>query len=514
MESLHRLGAVVSADLRSRLRRPSALVLTAGAAVAAVLAIPDPAPGGGLLRIAGARALYTSSTLAFATAVLLCVVLSFFGFYVVRHAVLRDARLGLGFVIASTPVSKAEYLAGKVVASVALLAAVSIGFLLASMAMQVVRGEGPLEPATFIAHYAVLALPCIVWVSVLALLFECVPGLSGRFGDLLYFVVWGASVPLGLQGWKSGFWIGRVVDFMGLGFVVSQVEMLAGTGHFSIGWAPGDAAKPPVHFPGLSFPADVLLDRGLSLVAPLLLLPLAVFAFRRFDPAREGDGASSGRLAMSALARRLLGAATRPLVAPLFRIAPDLALAFRARPLLAALVPVFATVSLLVPASGLRVALLPVLFAVLSLALADVATRERSAGLEAIVFAAPGCREGFARWKLATALGMAALLAGVPVLRLLWLEPAAGLSAAIGAVFLAAASVALGIATGTPRAFVALSLALWYLGLNAADKQPALDYAGWGASATPATKAGWLTAAVLAIGLAFAAQRYRLARES
>ena len=79
--------------------------------------------------------------------------------------------------------------------------------------------------------------------------------------------------------------------------------------------------------------------------------------------------------------------------------------------------------------------------------------------------------------------------------------------------FLVAASVALGIATGTPKAFVALSLALWYLALNAAGRQPVLDYAGWGASATPATQAGWLAATGIALLLSAAAQRYRLSRD-
>ena len=259
---------------------------------------------------------------------------------------LRDARPGSARVIAATPVSKAEYLAGSCSRAWPCWRALSVGFLLASMAMQLVRGEGPLEPGTFLAHYVVLVLPCIAWVCALALLFECVPGLAGRFGDLVYFFVWGVSVPLGVEGWKSGFRLGRVVDYMGLGFMVNQVERLVGSGSFSIGYAAGDVTEPPVVFPGLAFPADALLDRGLSLLAPLLLLPLAIQAFRRFDPARGGDHAGRGRLAVPAFLQRLLGATTRPLFAPLLRLAPDAALSFRARPLLAALVPVFAALGL------------------------------------------------------------------------------------------------------------------------------------------------------------------------
>ncbi len=418
-------------------------------------------------------------------------------------------------MLASTPVSNAEYLAGKLLGSVALLSVVGAGFLAAAMAMQLVRGEGPLEPWTYLAHYAVLTLPCIVWVSALALVFECTPGLSGRLGDVAYFFIWGASVPLGIFGWKPGGpWLGRVFDFTGIGFVVGQVERIAGTRHFTIGYAPGDVTRAPVLFPGLSFPPEVLGARALSLLAPLLVVPIALVLFRRFDPARTRRTAGASRFAVPAWAEKAAAAVTRPALSPLVRLVPDVALGFRARPLLAALVPAFAFTALALPADAVRQGLLPVVFVALSLALADVATRERACGLVALVFSTPRRREHFAAWKLGSALGTAWLLAGVPVLRLLWTEPRSGVSAAIGISFLAAASVALGIATGTPKTFVAASLALWYLSLNAKTSAPALDFGGWWAAATPAIQAGWAAASAVAVVLALAAHCRRLAAES
>lgn len=513
MPSLYRLGAVLQADLRARLRRRSAAVLLAGSALAAVLMIPDPRPGQGLLQVAGARALYTSPTLAFATALLLSFALSFFGFYVAGHALGRDVRSRVAGVVAASPVTNLEYLAGKLLGSLALLATVGGGFMVACMAMQVVRGEGPLEPLTYVSHYAVLGLPCIAWVCVLALVFECAPGLSGRFGDLLYFFVFAASIPLGLEGWKPGGPVVlRVLDYTGLGFAVRQVEAIVGSAQFTIGYAPGDPARPPIHFPGLSFPPEALLARAGSLVAPLLLFPLALVLFRRFDPARTRS-AAGGRFALPAMLGRLAGRLVRPLLVPLARVAPDAALTFRARPLLAAAALALAALSFVLPTTQLRAGLLPVVFALVSLALADHATRERSAGLLGIVYAAPGRREAFASWKLAGALAVALVLGGVPALRVLLVEPGPGVSALVGLAFLAAASVAVGIASGTPKAFTALALALWYLALNAGRQSPALDYGGWGAAATSAARAGWLAATLAAAGLALLAQRQRLSRE-
>jgi ABC-type transport system involved in multi-copper enzyme maturation permease subunit len=513
--SAMRIGAVLAADLRSRMRRPAVAVLLAASAVCAVLLSPDPAPGRGLVQIGGARALYTSPTLAFATATLLGFAISFFGFYVVSHALERDARARLAGVLAASPVSNLEYLAGKILGSVALLSAVGVGFMVAAMAMQVVRGEGPLEPGTYVLHYSLLVGPTIAWVAVLALVFECTPGLSGRFGDFAYLVVWGASVPLSVESWKPGGpTFARIFDIMGLGFVVSEVERVAGTGHFTIGYAEGDVTVPPILFPGLSFSSEATLARALSLTAPLLLLPLALLLFRRFDPARTKPVSGARRRWLPAFAETIAAAVLRPALSVLARVAPDVALTLRARPLLGLLSVLGALLSPALPAAAVREVVLPVAFALLSVALADVATRERASGLAGIVFAAPRKRDRFAAWKLGTALGVALVIAGVPALRVMVADPPAGLSALTGIAFLAFTAVALGIASGTPKAFVALALALWYLALNAKGRQPALDYGGWWSSATPAVQAGWLVATAAAALLALLAHRQRLVRES
>jgi hypothetical protein len=155
-----------------------------------------------------------------------------------------------------------------------------------------------------------------------------------------------------------------------------------------------------------------------------------------------------------------------------------------------------------------------VLFATLSMALADGPTRERASGMAGIVFSLPGQRSRFALWKLESAILVALVLAGVPSARTLASDPTSGLAAFAGLLFLAAASVALGIATGTPKTFMAVSLALWYVALNAKGQPAALDYGGWWGRATPLSAAGWLGATVIVSGLALAAQRLRSSRET
>ncbi len=70
--ALGRTSAVLRADLRVRLRRPSTAVLLLAAALGATLLVPDPRSGRALLKVDGARALMTSETTSFATAAQTC----------------------------------------------------------------------------------------------------------------------------------------------------------------------------------------------------------------------------------------------------------------------------------------------------------------------------------------------------------------------------------------------------------------------------------------------------------
>jgi hypothetical protein len=511
MGAASRVLAVALADVRARLRRPGVAVLLVAAAVGAWLAIPDPVPGSGLMMLEGARVLYTSPALAFGTASVFAMLLSLFGFYLVSNALERDVRSRIAPVIAASPVRSAEYVLGKLLGNFALLAALTAGLLGAAVAMQLARGEGPLEPGTYLAHFLVLCGPCALFVAVMALAFECVPGLSGRVGDVAYFVAWAVALPVGAEVWRgdrsSGGSLLRAFDFAGLGFMIDQVQRIAGTGKFSIGYSPGDPAVPPVHFDGLDFSPESLSGRALVVLGAAVVAPVALVFFRRFDPARTRLAGTRGRLSLG----QLLAASSRPigrLVLPLVdRVSPDAALTFRARPPLLLAVVASAVLGVSLAPGQLRQYLLPALFAVLTVAVADVATRERTSGMAGIVLSLPGRRPKFAEWKLASAAVVALVLCGVPLLRLAIADPAAAAAALAGILFLAALSVALGIAGGTPKLFTVVSLALWYLALNAKGRPPALDYGGWWGQATAASIATWLAAAVVAAGAAVVAHR-------
>ena len=108
--------------------------------------------------------------------------------------------------------------------------------MLVSMAMVVVRGEAPLQPWTFVKQYLLLAPPPILFVSALAILFECVPWLSGRFGDVAYFFLFMMSMAIGAAGVIGGgaTWT-AYFDPSGMAAVIAQNIAMLHTKSIAIG---------------------------------------------------------------------------------------------------------------------------------------------------------------------------------------------------------------------------------------------------------------------------------------
>jgi hypothetical protein len=143
-----------------------------------------------------------------------------------------------------------------------------------------------------------------------------------------------------------------------------------------------------------------------------------------------------------------------------------------------------------------------------------VSTRDEAAGVSNIVFSAPLVRARFAAWKLASACVAALVLTGPPAVRLAFAKPAAAISVLLGTLVAASLAVLLGLATGTPKTFLVLYLAFWYVVLNDGGHAPAVDFAGWYGLATPGVQAAYLAACVLMAAAAWAVQAAKSRRLS
>jgi ABC-type transport system involved in multi-copper enzyme maturation permease subunit len=192
-----RLWAILRTDALLRLRRTSTLVLMLFVSFLAYSTVPDPATGNGLFVINGARTLYNTASIAFATAMLLSLIgIGLFGFYMISNTIRRDVDSRVGNVLAATPMRSWEYIVGKFLGNVAFLSIIVLMYMVAMSVMYAFRGEAPFEVLVFVRTYALMCVSAIVFVSVMALVFESLPVLSGRVGDVAYFVIWVVMIAL------------------------------------------------------------------------------------------------------------------------------------------------------------------------------------------------------------------------------------------------------------------------------------------------------------------------------
>lgn len=515
------IGSIVLTDLRLRLRRPATLWLVVVLSGMAYMLIPDPSTGLALMVVNGARARYTSQVIATTTAALAGFLLTFVGFYLISNSLRRDLLARTGGIIAATPVSSARFLMGKWLGGAAYLGMVGLFYLLNVMAMHLLRGEGALEPITYLLTYLIILGPAVLVVAALALCFECVPLLAGRLGDVAYFVLWTVLLALGAIGAQGGG--NQFLDILGIGFVLRQVNGATGAQSLSIGMTPFNPGLHPWLLPALSLAPGVLLPRLASAVLAVPVLLVARLSFHRFDPARVRgrDQGSGGRWiprisqSLKPLTRPVSAAGAALLPAAPAALRPVLAecvLSLARSPL--TLLAWFGVLAATVTGSDATVhRTLPLAIAViLTLVLADLPTRDRAAGTLGMLFSMPRVQPAYAWIKLGTAAVLAFVFCVPLALRLALGAPGAALSLLIGAGFMAALATALGLLARTPKAFMGVFLLFLYLVLNGAQA-PGLDFAGWNGVATGSTRIGYLVATALLLTVAVAKHRWDLARE-
>lgn len=522
-ERLRRIAAIVKADVLIRFRRSSTLVMFLLLSGLAYFFVSDPATGYALLVVDGQRrAVYNSAAIGMATALLVSIFIGMAGFYVISNAVSRDVRSRCGFVIASTTMRSGEYVVAKAAGNLVFLALFTSGFMVSSMAMLLVRNEAPLEPWVFVKQYLLIVPPALVLVAVLAIVFESVPFLSGRFGDVAYFVLYlvGLALPA-LMPEGSAF--ARYLDFGGLVFTSEQMRPLTQL-MINVRF---DPLKPLFVVPGFILNAEWAVARLVSLVAPLLLLVVAVRAFHRFDPAHVRN--VEGRIRGGHLTR--INRALKPLLCALAAFAPpagrtsmqpallraaaaDARITFASCPLLLAGVLALAIAAIVCPTRALRPGILTSAFFIAGLAIADVSCRERRSGTLTMIYSTPVLKSHFVWWKLIATMFVALAVTSVPLGRIALSYPASVPTVVAGVFFVASAATALGVISVTPKAFTLLFLTLFYVVLNDGGASPALNFGGFYGRAMPRVTLSYVVAASVLLLAAQGVHALRLRRES
>ena len=277
--------------------------------------------------------------------------------------------------------------------------------------------------------------------------------LSGRFGDVAYFVLY--LVCLGLPlicadlGWPA---VARYIDFSGIVFTFEQMRPLIKEANLSIGGR-FDPSKPLFVVPAFTANADWAVARLVSLAAPSLLLVVAALSFHRFDPAHvrnvEERSRSGGLTRINQALKPLLRA--RVAFAPLAgrtstqsslvrAAAADARITFASYPVLLVCVLALAIAAIVCPPGALLPGMLPAAFFIAGLAIADMSCRERRSGTLAMIYSTPVLKSHFVWWKLVATMFVAFAVMAVPLGRVALSHPASVPSVIAGVFFVASAA--------------------------------------------------------------------------
>ena len=517
-----RVLTIAAADVRIRMARSSSVVLLVALCILAYAIVPDLSTGRALMQVNGHRALYNSVTIALATSSLCAVLLGMAGFYLTSNTVRRDIETRTGFVIASTPVRNWEYLGGKLLGNVAFLTLVVLVYVLNVMAMQLLRGEAPLEPLTYAAMFLAVVGPVIIVVSSIALMFECVRPLAGRVGDIAYFFLWMTllAVPASTAD-RGQAGIARNFDVFGMSFIINAANGQA-TSDFhahpevSIGSSRFDPSVAPWTFKGVPWSLAVIAARVTSALVALPALLIAWLAFGRFDPAKLKQGAGGSRTGMR-------GRLTAPLRRAVSVMRPaswggpgllrtalgEIALTIMLRPAVFIAAVATAVAGIVIRTPTLRSALLPLVFVALIATLAELPTRDRAARTDGIRNGIAGVRASSIASKLLGAFGITLAFLAVPLVRIAASAPADAMSLLIGGWLFSAAAIGLGAISRSPKPFAGVALLFLYVVMSSAPAE--FDFAGWNGVATNGVRLAYFIAAMSLAGLAVLGD-WRIAR--
>lgn len=484
---------LVKTEVLLRMRRLSTLVVTLAVIALSWAMVPTPESAMALISIKDARVLLTSSALAFGTASLAAIIFGLGSFYLARGRASEDVRSGTGSVIAASQIGNSTFLFSRWLGGVTYMLALVAILMCTTMLLHAIRGHGPIEITVYLQIYGLLLVPMVFFGVSFAILFDSIPFLMGKLGDVLFFIIWMFQLALmaAFDDNKTGYSPLLLIDFSGLGASFMTMQSIAGSSSISVGLSDYNKALPAVLLPQIVWPIQIILMRfGSGLLAMLPLLP-AMLLFHRYSPDRVKVSTAAKRRSPLTILNGWLRPLSR-VVKPMFLLASklpgmsgqvvaDVALTFVTSPLaivlfIASLIASFTANSDALP--GLMIATV-IYWGIL---ISDISTRDYAATAEDITGTVHGGKtQRFLRqWFATNVLGF--MFMGAIAYRWNVEDPQRALAVISGIVFLSTLAAAFGRFSRTPRTFIALFLFAMYIALND-NKLAIMDMVGFNGSA-------------------------------
>ncbi|MFZ6820011.1 hypothetical protein [Undibacterium sp. Ji22W] len=472
------IKSLVMNEVRLRSRRFSTLVVLVLIALLARLIFGAGDGKLSILVINQARTIYNSSSLALGTACLFSPLLGLLSFYLIRGRIAEDARCGIGAVIATTRIGNSTFIFSRWLGAVAYLLLILAAYMITVMGLQIVRGESALQLMVYLKVYGLVLLPVIFFGASCAILFDSVPLLMGKAGDVIYFFIWVFQISmLDRVGHDRVTSMPPLMILEGLGMtIVDLMVRTQFTVHsISIGLGTFNPSLTANVVELAAFPTTILQYRAVTTLLSFIPMLLAIPLFHRYSP----DKIKLSNIRKRRTPFEIVNAWLRPvsrLAKPLFGFAaktPNFAgqvVAEVAVTLVNSPLAIIAMIGFSLFAALMNVKNLPGILvfacALWGVLISDLSTRDHQAQLCAMGDAVSGGADRRYLRQFAASVLLGFMLFGIVLYRWSFQAPHFALALFVGVLFMSALASMLGRLTRTSRAFLGPFMFWFYLAIQ------------------------------------------------
>ena len=208
-------------------------------------------------------------------------------FYVVNYSVKRDIDTGVGQIIATTRISRLQYLTGKLFSNFSVLLLITLLIAIMTIVMFFIRGETrQLEIGKLLLPLFIFLVPAMFIIAALALFFDSMTILSRGAINIFYFFLWILLI-------SSSIWT-YPIDVFGMSTGMNELKHSISAVHpdWSGGFGMGINISGPVIgkkvfiWEGFNWSSSIILNRTYWMSAAFGLVLLVSLGFNRFDTSK------------------------------------------------------------------------------------------------------------------------------------------------------------------------------------------------------------------------------------
>ena len=212
MNSIHCLLAIARADLIMRVRSPRFWVVLGVLVLLSCGFFPSSDQHYLTAAVNGNhRALYSSAWIGMLIALLVSTLLAPVGFYVIRGTLTRDIETRVWQLMVVTTMTRRTYLFAKWCSHLLTLLLMAGACLATGLVMQWIRAEDRnIDLIELIKPLLFISLPMLAMTAACAIWFDMLPPLRRTAGNILFFILWVASLSIGIA--DEAHWKGKAAD--------------------------------------------------------------------------------------------------------------------------------------------------------------------------------------------------------------------------------------------------------------------------------------------------------------